>query len=68
MNNLTAYETLALSQAVKHQLNSLYDSYQKLKEKAPIGVKERAEQNYYTLLSAAHKLKLNIDLEVEVMN
>ena len=68
MNALTPYEKLVVEQAIMHKLNSIKTAYSKLKQCTPDGVKERAEEDYKNLLSAAQKLQLNIEKEIEGLN
>lgn len=68
MDTLTPYEKLVVEQAILHKMNSIKTAYDKLKECIPVGVKERAKEDYQNLLSAAQKLQLNIDKEIEGLN
>lgn len=64
-SNLSSYEKAAIGQAILQRLNVLNDV---LHNEASIGaplVRDKVKQEYQTLYSAAHKLKINIDKEIE---
>lgn len=65
MNTLTAYEKLAVGLAITQKLNSIKFSYDRLKHCTPEDIEDRMKKDYDTLLSAAYKLQLNIDKDVE---
>ena len=65
MNTLTAYEKLAVGLAITQKLNSIKSSYERLKHRTPDGIEDRVKKDYNILLSAAHKLQLNIDKDIE---
>lgn len=64
-SNLSSYERAVVGQAILQRLNALNDAlHDETYATIPI-VREKIEQEYQTLNSAARKLKIHVEKEVE---